>query len=429
MHENIAEYKKYLIPTHKREPILMEGKGVIVRDINNKEYLDFAGGPGIVNVGHCHPKVIQEVQKQVEKIFVSSSYNVPSLKLAYELSKIVPKPLKRAFFCNSGAESVEGAVKLAKKHAYKRGRLGAGLIALQHSFHGRLGLSLTATGIGKIKKGLGNFCNFPGVVHAPAPYCYRCPLRYPDCNLYCAKALENIIDCSFGGDVAAFIYEPILGGGGVIVPPNGYHSEVAEICRNHDIPLIVEEYFCGFGRTGRMFACEHWKIEPDIMTIAKGLGGGIPIAAVMATEEVANALMPGDHYSTFGGNAVACAAALAVLEVFRKERLPENAAIIGNYVVKRIEEVMEKHSLIGDVRGKGLLIGIELVRDRHKKTPAIDECKMVENEAIKRGVLVGVSGTYGNVLRISPPLIITEEQAERGIQAIDESLTVAERSI
>lgn len=421
--------KEHLIGLqHRSLPVLMHGKGAVVVDAEGKEYIDCHSGPSVLNVGYCHPAVVEAIEKQVKKLNFApiEFFNLPLVELAKKLAEISPKPLKKSFFCNSGAEATEGAIKLAKKYSFLHGRSGANVVALMHSTHGRLGLSLSLTGHGDNKRGLGTFANYPGIIHVPPPYCYRCPLEYPECTMYCATMLEENVECSGPGNVAAFLYEPILAGGGIIVPPEEYHSRVARICRDNDVALIIDEIQVGMGRTGKMFASEHWGIRPDIMTAAKALGGGMAIAAFVATQEFGNAFEFRDHMSTFGGNPVACAAAVATIETIEKEKLIENAEKVGGILKQKIAELQKKHSVIGDVRGKGLLIGVELILDE-RKTPASGIARKAVGEARKRGVLLGgVVGPKQNVLRITPTLTLTEGQASVVVDVLDQTLKVTE---
>jgi 4-aminobutyrate aminotransferase-like enzyme len=413
---------------HRSLPVLIQGKGAVVVDAHEKEYIDCHSGPSVLNVGYCHPTVVEAIEKQVRKLNFApiEFFNVPLIELAKKLAELAPEPMKMSFFCNSGAEATEGAVKLAKKYSFLHGRSGANVVALMHSTHGRLGLSLSLTGHGDNKRGLGMFANYPGIIHVPPPYCYRCPLKYPECNMYCAAMLEENIECAGPGNVAAFLYEPILAGGGIIVPPEEYHSRVARICRDNEVALIIDEIQVGIGRTGKMFASEHWDIRPDVMTVAKALGGGMAIAAFMASQDFGSAFEFRDHMSTFGGNPVACAAAVATLQTIEKERLIENAQKVGEDLKQQLTEMQRKHTVIGDVRGKGLLIGVELILDA-QKTPASGIARKVVAEARKRGVLLGgVVGPKQNVLRLTPVLTITSDQAAVVVGVLDQALTVVE---
>ena len=411
---------------------MVEGSGCRVKDTSNVEHLDFVAGIGAAGLGFGHPKVVEAINEQAKSLSSSSIYySTPFLELAEKLAQIVPKPLKKSFFVNSGAEAVEGSIKLAKKHSVLHQKVGAGIVSLTHSFHGRLGLSSALTGQSKYKKnGLSGFSAFPGIAQTPAPYCYRCPfkLQYPDCDVVCADYLEEVIRASMPGEFGALIYEPIMGVGGVIVPRDEFHKKISDTVRRHGGLLIADEVFTGMGRTGKMFACQHWGVEPDIMSIGKNLGGiGIPIAAFTARDEVAESFDPDDHFSTFGGNPISCAAAIASIDVLLKEKLPENAARMGELIMKGLKDFGEENGMIGEVRGKGLLIGIEIVKDRKSITPAPDEAKKIVTEAMNRGLLITTTGAFGCVVRLSPPLVITEAEVSKFLEIFEESVKAAAR--
>lgn len=430
--EIIEKQTKYIIPstTEGRWPVvIVEGKGAIVKDLDGKEYIDCHAGYAAVNVGHCHPRIVKAIQEAAAKIWHVSwdFYTVSTALLAEKIVEITPKKLSKVLFCSVGAEAVENAIKFAKKYQVKKhGRPGAQIVSLMGAFHGRTAYAMSLTGKNKYKDGLSTYVHL-GVVHAFPPYCYRCPfkLEYPECDVHCAKYLEDLIYLQTTGDIAAFICEPIFGEGGIIVPPKEYIPEAVKIFREHGALFIDDEVQTGFGRTGKLFGIEWYNVEPDIMTLAKGIASGVPIAAVVTTEEVASVMGPIDHCSTYGGNEVTCAAALENIKVLLEEKLHEKALEIGKIFMEGLNELMEKHKLIGDVRGKGLMIGIELVKDREKKTPAPDEANKVRMEAQKRGLLINVGGMYGNVLRIQPPLLITEEQAKKALEILDNSLEAA----
>ncbi|MHA1654505.1 MAG: aspartate aminotransferase family protein [Candidatus Thorarchaeota archaeon] len=416
---------RYLAPTYRRKPIVIyEGKGAVLNDVEGREYVDCLSGISVTNAGHCPERVVKAASEQLSRLIHCSGfyYSVPQTLLAEKLSQITPEPLTKTFFCNSGAEAVEGATKLAKKHAVYRGKTGMGMISLEGSFHGRLGMSLTLTAQAKYKKGFGTFACHPGVAHAPAPYCYRCPLTYPDCGLECVRRVHDVVKYHTSGDVAAMIVEPIMGEGGIIVPPDDYLSGIRKVCDEHDMLLIIDEVQTGIGRTGKMFASEIWGIHPDIMIMAKGLGAGLPIGAVIYSDKVLECLEYGDHFSTFGGNPVSCAAALENLKYLEDEGLVENAERVGSIFMEGLREIQERHSIIGDVRGKGLMIGLELVKDPESKTPAVEETQKVADKMMADGVLVGTGGVFKNVVRIQPPLCITEEQAKLVLSKLEEKI-------
>ena len=420
----INKYKKYIMTScvKKLEPIvLVEGNGAKVKDTDGKEYIDCWSGISVVNAGHCNPQVVEAATKQAKQLIHVCSYvyhAIPPAQLAAKLAEIVPGNLQKSFFGNSGAEAVECAVKVGKKFTKKHE-----VIALMCSFHGRTYGTLSLTGqAGRKHYSMGPYLS--GVAFAPPPYCYRCffGLEYPDCDHQCAKMIEDIILYSTSNNVAEFIAEPILGEGGIIVPPDDYFKEVKKILDKYGILFIDDEVQTGFARTGKMFGIEHFKVDPDIVTMAKGIADGFPLGACTAREDIGNAFEAGDHLSTFGGNPVSCAAALANIEYMTKENLPQKAAQKGRYMMKRLDEMKEDHSMIGEVRGKGLLIGVELVKDRKSRTPAAEETVRVRDQCREKGVLVGHGGVKGNVIRIQPPLVIDKQEMDKVLQTIEEAL-------
>jgi 4-aminobutyrate aminotransferase-like enzyme len=353
----------------------------------------------------------------------SCVYHVPVVgQLAEKLAQIVPvanaSGSSKSFFCNSGAEANEGAMRLAKQHTGRHE-----LLALAYGFHGRTIGTLSITGNLARKKHNGPY--LPGVAFGPAPYCYRCPLNltYPSCEVACAHALTDTIRQQTSGDIAAFVVEPILGEGGIITPPAEYLTVAARILHEHGALLIVDEVQTGFGRTGKMFGVEHSPdVTVDIMTMAKGIAAGFPLGAFTARDDIAGALKPGYHLSTFGGNPIACAAALANIAVIEEEGLIENTRLRGEELMARCRAMQENFPLIGDVRGRGLMIGLELVRELKTKEPAPDAAKAVRAKMRERGILVGVGGIFGNVVRLQPPLSITQEECDRAANELERVL-------
>jgi 4-aminobutyrate aminotransferase-like enzyme len=422
----IDQLRQFMIENSWIEPAIERGLGTVVEDEAGKQYLDLEGGPGVVSVGHCHPEVVAAIRNQADKLLiVPGRYQSRlALNLARRIASYAGGKLKRAFFVNSGAEAVEGAVKLALKHQQTRGRQGNTIIALQHGYHGRLGLSLSLTGLSSLKRGLGIFGLNVGVTHAPAPYCYRCPLglRYPSCNIRCADAIEDLMHTSVQGDATVMIGEPILGVGGAIVPPKEYWPKVASILRQNGVLLVMDEIFTGFERTGDRFAYLGYGIEPDIVAFGKAIGGGIPIAGFIATEEVGAAFLPGDHSTTFGGkNMIGVAAGHAVLDILDREDLARNAIEQGTRLMEGLRRLSERFSAVGDVRGKGLFVGLELI-DGATGDPDAPLAKSIVAEALKEGVLVATTGAYGNVIRITPPLVITSDKIDRALALLEKIL-------
>jgi len=419
----INKYKKYIMTScvKKLEPIvLIEGKGATVKDIEGKEYIDCWSGISVVNAGHCNPHVVEAATKQAKQLIHVCNYvyhTVQAAQLAAKLTEILPPKLQKTFFSNSGAEAIECAIKVARKFTNKHE-----IIALMCSFHGRTLGTLTLTGQASRKHySMGPYMS--GIAFAPAPYCYRCTLgqEYPDCALQCAKTIEDTINYSTSNCVAAFIAEPILGEGGIIVPPNDYFKEVKKILDKHGILFIDDEVQTGFARTGKMFGITHYGVNPDIVTMAKGIADGFPLGACTAREDIGNSFEAGDHLSTFGGNPVSCAAALANMEYMVKEKLPQQAADKGKYLIKRLNEMKEDYNIIGEVRGKGLIIGVELVRDQKTKTPAAEETVKIRDQCREKGVLIGHGGVKGNVIRIQPPLVINKQQMDKVLSTLDQS--------
>ncbi len=417
---NISEVEElfdYMVPNANSTPVVVKGAGTEVWDAEGTRFLDLEAGPGVVSVGHCHPRIVDAIKKQAEQLLQSPGrFHSPlTLKLARRIAALLQDRLRRVFFANSGAEANDGAIKISLKHAMATGKRGFGIFALEHSFHGRLSLALSLTGMAARKKGFGPYASFPGVVHISAPYCYRCPLGLEpsSCGTRCATEIEEAMKTKVPGEAAIMIAEPILGVGGIIVPPADYWPKVQEILRRHNIILIHDEVFTGFGRTGKLFGHQHWDVQPDVVTFAKAIGGGLPLGGFIATDKLASTFEDGDHFTTFGANnQVGIAAGHAVLDVIADENLPERAETIGNLLMEGFRKAMKRFDFIGDVRGLGLMIGVELVEDRASRKPASALAKRIQAEMRDRGVIIGLTGNYGCVLRITPPLVMTEAQAE-----------------
>jgi 4-aminobutyrate aminotransferase/(S)-3-amino-2-methylpropionate transaminase len=416
----VEKYKKFvnISMVEKVQPVVIErAKGATITDTEGKNYIDCFSGIAVINAGHGNERVIEAAKAQMEKLIHCCSYvyySRPTADLAEKLAQITPGRLQKSFFGNGGAEAIEGALRLAKQFTGK-----TEFIALQASFHGRSYAALSVTGNNARKRRGGPY--MVGCTFLPAPYCYRCffELQYPKCRLRCARALEDIIRFDTYDSVAAFIAEPILGEGGIITPPDDYFREIEKILKNHGILLLVDEVQTGFCRTGKMFGIEHFGVEPDIIVMAKGIADGFPLSAFIAREGVADSFKPGDHLSTFGGNPVSCAASLANIEFMLKTDLASQAREKGEFLKKELEKLAKRHKLmVGEIRGKGLMVGIELVRD-NKKTPANTEANKIRDFCRENGLLPGLGGIYGNVLRIQPPLVITEEDLIEAVKILD----------
>jgi 4-aminobutyrate aminotransferase len=402
------------------EPVVVErALGATIYGADGQEYIDCFAGISVVNAGHCHPRVIRAAEDLMERLVHAASYMyyVPAVGLlARRLAEITPGRLRKTFFGNSGAEAVEGALRLAKAYT---GR--SEIISLQMSFHGRTNASLAVTGNSARKTH--NRPYVSGVAFAPAPHPYRCRFCRGDCSLACADAVEDVIKYQTAGDVAAFIAEPVMGEGGILVPPEGYFRRVKEILDRYGILFIADEVQSGFGRTGTMFAIERYGVEPDIMALAKGIADGFPLSAFIAAPEIADSFSPGEHLSTFGGNPVSCAAGLATIEVLIDEGLAQRAKSLGCHVLERLRRMQGQHSLIGDVRGAGLMIGAELVRDPETKEPAPAEAAAIRRFCREHGVLIGVGGQDANVVRVQPPLVIEEHALDQALGVLDSALS------
>ena len=422
MSDTIQKYRDYVITGFMKSvvPIVVDrASGAVITDINGREYLDCFAGISVVSAGHCNPQVIAAAKRQMEKLVHCSSYiyHVQAVAdLAEKIAHIAPRGLTKTFFGNSGAEAIEGAMKLARLYTGKHE-----FIALHASFHGRSWGALSVTGnMGRKKRG-GPYA--AGIAFAPAPYAYRSQWRDDpeECGRQCARAIDDVIRFATSGDVAAFIAEPVMGEGGIIVPPANYFKEVKKVLDKHGILFIADEVQSGFARTGKMFACEHYAVDPDILVTAKGIADGFPLSAFTTRPEITAAFKPGDHLSTFGGNPISCAAALANIEFMEKENLCARATETGKYAISKLRGLQKQNSIIGEVRGRGLMIGVELVKNE-QLTPATAEAEAIRESLLRRGVLVGVGGVFGNVIRFQPPLIITRPQIDQALNMFAEAL-------
>ncbi len=425
-YEIIELQGKYLWPNHLlyyTDPLPLDrGDGLYVWDVEENRYLDFFAGILTTSVGHKHPKVLDAAREQMEKIIHSSTLypNEKHVRLAAKLAEITPGNLQKSYFTNSGTEANENAILLARVVTGHQE-----VIALRHAYHGRSALAMSLTGQAEWRIG-GTHAH--GIKHAMAPYCYRCPLKmtYPECGVACAEDVEDVIKTQTSGKIAAVIAEPILGVGGFITPPPEYFGIVAEIAYKYDGLFIADEVQTGFGRTGTYwFGIEHWGVVPDVMTMAKGIANGFPLANTITTAEIADEMKgKGLTISTFGGNPVSSAASLATIEVLEEEANPAHVAEVGEYLHAGLKRLQEKYPMIGDVRGKGLMQGVELVNDRETKEPAADATNYVLEVARSNGLLIGKGGMYGNVLRIAPPLTATTAHVDEALEKLDRTFAI-----
>jgi len=400
-----------------------KAEGAWIEDVDGNRYLDFAGGIGCLNVGHRHPLVTKAVHDQADR-FLHLCFGVTPYEsfvaLAEKLNALAPiSGPKKTMFINSGAEAVENAVKIARAYTKR-----PAVIAFEDAFHGRTLLTMTLTSkINPYKAGFAPFA--PEVYRAPYAYCYRCsyckPYRMRD--TFCARHLEDTFRRVVEAEsVAAIIAEPVLGEGGFVVPPKEFFSVLREICTKYGIVLIADEVQSGVGRTGKFFAIEHFGVEPDLIATAKSVGGGLPLGGVTGRAEIMDAAIPGGLGSTFAGNPVACAAALASIEAIEKDGLLARSIAIGKRFEERVKEWQKKWPLIGDVRALGGMCAFELVRDPETREPAGAETKELAQYAYEHGLITITAGTLGNVMRILVPLVVTDEQFDEGLDVLESGL-------
>lgn len=401
----------------------VQGKGAMIEDVDGNRFIDFAGGIGVLNVGYGHAEVVEAVKAQADRFF-HTCFSVlmyqSAIDLAQRLVEITPGDFeKKVFFANSGAEAVENAVKIARYFTSR-----PAIISYDYAFHGRTLLTMALTG--KVKPYKYRFDPLaPEVYHVPSPYCYRCPSGRDaaDCQIECLGLLDLALNSRVAPDkVAAIIIEPVQGEGGFIVIPPRYMKALRELCSKNGILLIVDEVQSGFGRTGKMFGIEHSGVAPDLMTMAKSLAAGIPLSAVVGRAEVMDAPHVGGIGGTYGGNPLACTAALKVIEVMQRDKLAEKGLALGEMVYSRFKQMQEKHRIIGDVRGLGAMVAMELVRDRKTKEPADTETAAILREAYKRGLVVIRAGMYDNVIRVLVPLVAEEAVVRQGLDILDASI-------
>jgi len=421
--ELISKYREYLMPavhTSFAEPLCLEkGKGEFLYDVNGKKYLDFYTGIMVVISGHCNEKVTKAAVDQIEKLQHSTSFfiNRPVVELAEKLAQITPGQLKQSFFVNSGSEAVEGAINLAQLYTNNDTVVG-----LQHGYHGRTLLAKTLTAISAWRTGA---TNIPDIRYTPSAYCYRCPFdaTAESCDMLCANYLDEVIQTQTTGKIACVVAETIQGVGGLITPPIDYFRRLAEITKKYGALLIIDEVQTGFGRTGgKMFAIEHYGVEPDIMALAKGLANGFPIGVFIAKKEIASCF-EGPSVSTFGGNPVSAAAAVANIEYIEENDILGNSERMGLKLKEDLLQLKDKYSIIGDVRGKGLYWGLELVKDKKTKEPAWEEAGRILQFCKDGGLIIGQSGSWFQVLRIGPALNITEDRIEQAIGILDRAFS------
>jgi len=425
-----AGHKKHLFPAvsnfYKEPAVLVEGHGTKLTDLDGNDYLDFFGGILTVSLGHSNEEVNEAVIAQIRRLtHVSTLYpTVPIVELAEKLTSATPGALDKCFFTASGTEADETAVMMAQVYT---GNLE--LVALRYGYSGRslLAQSLTAHSTYRAVP-----TQIAAIKHAPAPYCYRCPFKqtYPSCGVACAKDLDELIQTTTTGRIAGMLVEPIQGVGGFVTPPKEYFQIVQEIVKKYGGVLIADEVQTGFGRTGKMWGIEQYDVEPDMMTMAKGIANGFPLGAVVATTPIADSLKKGS-ISTFGGNPVSCTAASTVLDIIARDNLLANAEAMGAILREGLEAIQKKHPrIIGDVRGMGLMQALELVENEEAgdRTPNPAATGALFEATKERGLLIGKGGLHGNIVRIAPALNIGEDEIREGLRIIDESFDAMEQA-
>jgi alanine-glyoxylate transaminase / (R)-3-amino-2-methylpropionate-pyruvate transaminase len=429
--EILDKQKAYLWPNHilyYTEPLPLDhGEGLYVWDVEGNRYLDFFGGILTTSVGHNNSRVVDAVREQVGKLIHSSTLypNANHVALAEKMAAIAPGRLQMSFFTNSGSEANETAIVAAQTYTDRRE-----IVALRHAYSGRtsLAMSVTAHSTWRLGKSFS-----PDIKHAINPYCYRCPLKltYPACGVACAQDIEDVIRTTTSGKIAAFMAEPIQGVGGFITPPDEYFKLAVEIAHHYGGVFICDEVQTGFGRTGtHWFGISHWGVDPEIMTMAKGIANGLPMGNTITVPEVAQAMAgKGLSLSTFGGNPVSTAASLATIETLEADAPPAETAVVGAYLRTGLDRLGERYPLIGDVRGKGLMQGIEMVTDRQTKEPAPKAVAQLFEETRARGLLIGKGGLYSNVIRISPPLTATREHVDEALAILDHALAAVHEAL
>jgi 4-aminobutyrate aminotransferase len=392
--------------------------GAEIWDVDGKSYIDWTSGVLVTNVGHAHPVLAKALAGQASRLLNTFDFPTPErLRLAEKIVKTTPEHLDKVIFLTTGAEAMDAAMRLAKRFTGK-----FEIVAFWGGFHGRTFGPMSLSGIAKIRRNYGPLV--PGTILVPYPYCYRCPFDkvHPDCGLFCLLFLEEVAEVESSGSLAAVMVEPYQGTAGFVFPPPGYLKKLETWTKGRGLVFILDEVQSSFGRTGKMWALEHEALEPDILVLGKGIGSGAPIAAVVTRGDIISCLERGEMSSTMGGNPLSCAAALAVFEIIEKEGLVEKSARNGAYLKGKLLELMASHDVIGDVRGMGLVYGIEFVLDRKTKEPAPDLARDIVLNCVENGLMVGKLGLHGNVMRVAPPLVITPELIDRSVAILDRVL-------
>lgn len=395
------------------------GRGAEIWDVEGKHYYDWTSGVLVTNAGHAHPHLAKALAKQASRLLNTFDFPTPErLTLAQKLIELMPPGLTKVIFMTTGAEALDAALRLARRYT---GNFE--IVAFWGGFHGRSYGPMSVTGIAKIRHHFGP--TVPGTILAPYPYCYRCPFEkaHPECDLFCLDFLDRVVEVESSGCLAGLVVEPYQGTSGFIFPPPGYLKKLEEWAKKRRFVFILDEVQSSYGRTGKMWALEHENLAPDILCLGKGIGSGVPLAAVVSRSEIFECLGPGEMSSTMGGNPLSCAGALAVLEIMAEEKLVEKAAANGEYLGSRLLDLKEKFPFIGDVRGMGLVYGIEFVKDRKTKEPAPELAREIVLKCVASGLMCGKLGIHGNVMRVAPPLVITRDQIDASTAILEKVLS------
>ncbi|WP_197089669.1 4-aminobutyrate--2-oxoglutarate transaminase [Bacillus sp. SA1-12] len=424
--QNLLDRRKKVVPkgiSNGCHAFVKKAKGALIEDIDGNTFIDFAGAIGTINVGHSHPQVVKAIQEQAEN-FIHTGFNVMMyesyIKLAEKLTELSPGDFpKQAAFFNSGAEAVENAVKIARKYTKRQG-----IVTFTRGFHGRTLMTMTMTS--KVKPYKYEFGPFaPEVYKAPYPYVYRKPdsMWEDQYTQFMIQQFEQFLVSEVAPEsIAAVVMEPIQGEGGFIIPDKAFVQRVYEICKEHGIVFVADEIQTGFGRTGSYFAIEHFGVTPDIITISKSMGAGVPISGVIGREEMMNVAEPGELGGTYAGSPLGCQAALAVLDIIEKENLNQRAQVIGETVMNKFQQLSDRFEQVDGIRGIGAMCAFEIVKDKRSKVPDKQSAGRIVNEAAKKGLLLLSAGVYGNVIRILMPLTIKDEELKEGLMILEESI-------
>jgi 4-aminobutyrate aminotransferase len=394
---------------------------VWITDVDGNRYLDFTSGVLVTNLGHSHPALVKAIQEQAERLMNCYSFPTPErVTLAEQLAKTLPPNLDRVFLLSTGSEATEAAIRIAKRHTQKHE-----ILAFYGAFHGRTYGAMSVAGSSSTRHEFGP--SVPGGIMAPYGYCYRCfyGKQFPECDFHCIHALDRIVASTSSGDLGSVIVEPYQGTAGFVFPPDGWLKKLEEWARERELVLIVDEVQASFGRTGKLYAIEWEDVHPQMLCLGKGFGSGVPSSAVAAEARVLEEMAPGELSSTWGGNPLACAASIAVLTVMKEEKLPENSLKVGAVLKQALVDLQKRQPCIGDVRGKGLVMGVEIVDPDDHYTPAPQLTKQVLRKASERGLMLGKVGIYGNVIRVAPPLVIAEEEALLGVEILEDAILSA----